>query len=235
MEPKVELNKIQVRNESIGVVIYFTLYFTYLFFHLESEIGHWLSLVLIPFLALTVYHRQVNTPFQNTLASFGIRKDNWTTGLGWALMLGLFVSVMQLFISGNATSFWEVVESGKAFYLFPIAFLFLLFSAGFTEEFFFRGVLQTRLARYTGNKIVAVLFTSILFSLYHLPYTYLNPNWPSHGDLAAAFTAAFTNGMLGGIILGVVYEQTDRNLFASILVHSLINVFPAMTLIKFQA
>jgi membrane protease YdiL (CAAX protease family) len=40
-------------------------------------------------------------------------------------------------------------------------------------------------------------------------------------------------GFVGGLILGAVYERTGRNLVASVLVHSLINALPAMTMIKF--
>ncbi|MFQ5529671.1 MAG: hypothetical protein ACE5FP_04915 [Gemmatimonadota bacterium] len=42
-------------------------------------------------------------------------------------------------------------------------------------------------------------------------------------------------GVVGGLVLGTVYERAGRNLIASVVVHSLINALPAMTLIKFGA
>jgi len=40
-------------------------------------------------------------------------------------------------------------------------------------------------------------------------------------------------GIIGGLVLGAVYERSKRNLFASVLVHALINLLPAATMIKF--
>ncbi len=41
------------------------------------------------------------------------------------------------------------------------------------------------------------------------------------------------NGVLGGVVIGGVYALANGNLIAAILVHSFIDLFPAMTLIKF--
>ena len=60
----------------------------------------------------------------------------------------------------------------------------MMLTAGFTEEFFFRGFLQTRLEVLTRSRVAAVLLASICFGLYHLPYAYFNPAWPSAGDIA---------------------------------------------------
>ncbi len=147
---------------------------------------------------------------------------------------------MQLLLSRNAAAFRELITSGRALYLLPIALALLLFTVGVTEEVFFRGVLQTRLTELARSKVLAILIVSVLFGLYHLPYAYLNlpyaylnPSWPSSGDLGAAFQAAMFNGVLGGVVIGGVYALANNNLIAAILVHSFIDLFPAMTLIKF--
>ena len=135
----------------------------------------------------------------------------------------------------RADEVWQLVVSGQAFWRFPLVLLILFLTAGFTEEVFFRGVIQTRLERLFGSGVAAIVVTSVIFSVYHIPYTYLNPNWPSSGDVGAAVTAAFVNGMLGGLVLGTLYVRTKHNLVATIIVHSLINSIPAMMLIKFSS
>lgn len=117
--------------------------------------------------------------------------------------------------------------------MFLVALVFLLFTTGWTEDFVFRGVLQGRIAAWTGSPWTAALITSPLLGLYHLPYAYLNPHWPSHGDLAWAFRLAMFEGTLGRLVLGVVYLKARGNLLACVVVHALIDVLPAMPMIKF--
>jgi membrane protease YdiL (CAAX protease family) len=222
-----------VRIELAVFLAYFAAYLGYLFLHQENEIFHWLSLVLVPLFLLLALRRQRGSSIRDTLASVGLSSNSWKRGLWWAALLGIGLSAAQLVISNRSADFLPLITSGQALYLFPIALGFLLVTAGFTEEFFFRGVLQTRLGNMWGSKVGAVLATSVLFGLYHIPYAYFNPNWPSHGEWGAAIGSAMGQGIVGGLILGAVYERAERNLIASVVVHSLINALPAMTMIKF--
>ena len=162
----------------------------------------------------------------------GLRQGNLGAGLLCATILGLTLSVLQVFLSQRSGRILELLRSGEAIVLLPIAFVMLLLTAGFTEEFLFRGVLQTRLTALLRSRALGVLAAAVLFGLYHIPYAYLNPRWPSHGDLSAAFAAAMGQGVIGGLILGLVYVATHRNLIACIVVHALINTLPAITMIK---
>ncbi len=209
---------------------------TYMFLHPEGELMHWVTLVIVPFVAISAYQWLVSGAWspRSSLGTVGLRRGNLKRGLAWAIPFGLALSlVIQLLLSSNQEAFRDLVASGKVLYLAPLAFVFLFVTVGFTEEFFFRGVLQTRLAALFNSNIAAVLAVSVLFGLYHLPYAYLNPSWPSHGDLGAALGAAMFNGILGGVVLGVVYVRANGNLVAAIAVHALIDVFPAMTQIRF--
>ncbi len=128
---------------------------------------------------------------------------------------------------------WELIRTGKALYLFPLAAAFGFLTAGFTEEFFFRGFLQTRVERLTGSPWIAVLLVTVAFGLYHVPFAYLNPNWPTAGDFPAALQLGMVEGGLGGIILGAAYVLWKRNLLACIVLHGMIDAVPIMTMIKF--
>ncbi|MDH3297399.1 MAG: CPBP family intramembrane metalloprotease [Gemmatimonadota bacterium] len=226
-------NPFAVRNELVVVVAYFFTYLGYLFLHQENEILHWLSLVLVPLLIVHLLQRRRGGTIRGCLGSVGLRSDSWKRGLWWAALLGIGLSAAQLVVSNRSAEFLPLVRSGQALYLFPVALAFLLMTAGFTEEFFFRGVIQTRLGTVWHSRVGAVLVTSVLFGLYHIPYAYFNSNWPSHGDWGSAISSAMGQGIVGGLILGAVYERSDRNLIASVVVHSLINALPAMTMIKF--
>jgi membrane protease YdiL (CAAX protease family) len=219
-------------RETAWMLGYFAVYMAY---HStiagESDKWHWFGLVAMPLALLFALRRlaQPTTSFADILRSVGLRRENLKTGLGWAIGLGLGISLLQSL--GRVEELWEMVKTGKAFYMFPLVLALLFFTAGFTEEIFFRGILQTRLEKFLGP-IGAILTVSVLFSIYHIPYTYLNPNWPSAGNWGAAIQAAFVNGTMGGVVLGTLYYKTKHNLAATIVLHSLINSIPAMTLIK---
>ncbi|MGD8869621.1 MAG: CPBP family intramembrane metalloprotease [Gemmatimonadales bacterium] len=224
------------KSEALLALAYYALYVGYLFVHQENEIAHWVTLVVLPLTMLCLFQRRAwdDWSVRASLGTVGLERGQLARGLVWAVPLGLAISlILQLFLSRDAETFRELISSGKAFYLAPLVFLFLLLTTGVTEEFFFRGVLQTRLVVAFRSKVVGVLATSILFGLYHVPYAYLNPNWPSHGDLGAALQAGLANGFLGGVVLGGVYVMAGGNLIAPIIVHALIDVFPAMTQIRF--
>jgi membrane protease YdiL (CAAX protease family) len=226
---------IDFNKEAVLGLMYFAGYMGYLFVNPEGELMHWVMLVCLPLIALYLFQKKTlpTSSLKITLSSVGLERNNLKSGVPWAIGLGLTLSCLQLFVSQQRDAIWQIFKSGKVFYLFPLTFLLMLLMAGVTEEFFFRGVLQTRLARLLRSNFRAVVLTSILFGFYHLPYAYLNPRWPSHGDWVAAITSAFTQGGVGGLILGTVYVRARFNLLACVLVHSLINVLPGMTMIKF--
>jgi len=212
---------------------YFSLYLGYLFWRQENEILHWLSLVLLPFLLVLWLNRGRESPVIHTLAGFGIRSGHLRKGLGVTLVLGTLLGLFQTFLSRSGPEVMEAFATGRALYLFPLAFVLLLFLAGFTEEFFFRGFLQTRLERLFRSRIAGLVVSSLFFGLYHLPYAYFNPNWPSVGDWGAALGASLGQGVPAGLILGGLYLYSGKNLLACVILHALIDAFPAMAMIRF--
>lgn len=224
--------RLPTRRESWAAPVYFAVYLTYLFLAPESELLHWLSLVIIPLLIVVVVNEPGTRAPSTVLASFGLRPGNLKRGVGWAILLGLTFSVFQTFLTSKSAEIQELILSGKALYLYPITFLLMMMMAGFTEEFFFRGFLQTRVETLVRSKWIAVLIVTLLFGVYHLPYAYFNPNWPSAGNWGAAWAAAMGNGVPGGLVLGILYVKSERNLVACAVLHTMINSVWAMTAIK---
>jgi len=215
--------------------LYFAVYLAYLFYSLESELGHWLGLVTLPALLTLVTLRIAGRPARlgEALRTFGLRRGRLTHRIGFAVAVGVSLGLAQLLVSRQRDVFFETVTSGRALWLLPLALALTLTTAGFTEEFFFRGFLQNRLEQMTSSRVAAVVLASLAFGVYHLPYAYLNPNWPSAGDWGAAWSAAMGQGVIGGLILGAVYLRAGRNLLAPVIVHALIITFPASTMIHF--
>lgn len=222
---------VRVRDGFIGLA-YFALYLAYLFWHQENEIAHWVTMVLLPFvvgyLALSARRRSVAT----ALASLGIARGSLKYGVAWALLAGAAITLFQIFLGGNGSEIRELIRSGRAFWLFPLTFLLMLILAGSTEEVFFRGFLQTRMEKMLRSRWAAMLLVAFLFGIYHLPYAYYNPHWPSHGDWGLAWKLALANGLTGGAVLGTFYIISRGNLVACIVLHALINAAPAMTMVR---
>jgi membrane protease YdiL (CAAX protease family) len=223
-------------RETLAAAVYFVLYLAFSFWSPGSEGRHYATLVAGPVLLVVLLRARdpVTRRPAPVLASFGLRRDNFRTGVGWAFLAGLLIGLLQLTQRSGGPELWELIRSGKALYVFPLAAVFGLLTAGFTEEFFFRGFLQTRLEKWSGSALVAVIVVTVAFGLYHVPYAYLNPNWPSAGDLPAAFRVAMVEGSLGGLVLGGAYVLWKRNLLACIVLHGMIDAVPIMTMIKFS-
>ena len=222
-------------RESLTALAYFALYLAFSFWSPGSEMRNYLTLVAVPLLLVVFLRRgdPINRSPSPVLASLGLRRGNPRTGVAVALILGLLLGLFQLTQRSATAELWEMIRTGRALYMFPLAASFGLLTAGFTEEFFFRGFLQTRVERLTGSAWIAVLVVTVAFGLYHVPFAYLNPNWPTAGDFPAALRLGMVEGGLGGVILGAAYVLWKRNLLACIVLHGMIDAVPIMTMIKF--
>lgn len=228
--------RMENRKEAIFALAYFFIYLGYLFFNPENELLHWLTLVILPSIVLFVIQRRARKSrwtVREMMATVGLAKSRLKNGIVLAIIAALGLGMLQLVFSYQREDIWAKIASGKIIFALPIAFIFMLLTAGFTEEYFFRGILQTRIAKSINSRFWGVAVVSILFGVYHLPYAYLNPDWPSHGDWTAALGSALGQGIPMGIALGIVYEKSKNNLLACVIMHSLFNALPAIAMINF--
>ncbi|MFI5384766.1 MAG: CPBP family intramembrane glutamic endopeptidase [Fimbriimonadales bacterium] len=220
------------RCETLWMLAYFSVYLATLFFTLESEAVHWITLVALPFGILVYLRRGSPGTIRLTLQSCGLARETSSHGLWWAIPVGIVLGALQLVVSQRRHEVWAILQTPSAIYLVPLSLLVMLFLAGFTEEFFFRGIIQSRLQRSLKSNLLAVIASSLLFAAYHIPYAYLNPNWPTHGDLPAAIGATLAQGGLIGLILGTVFVKSRGNLLACVIVHALIDTLAVLPQIK---
>ncbi len=201
---------------------------------LANDIAKWLWFVILP-LGLLWFVCGRNPNLASFLRSVGLHRQ----GLGKALLLGFVAFIILLpFIlmsmpASQLTKIHNIFRQPlQAAVIIPDSFLLLLFTAGFTEEIFFRGILQSRLAKVMKSEIRSCLIIAVLFGLYHLPYAYFSVDWQSHGNIVWAIASVLTEQTIAGLVLGVLWMRT-RNLGASVLLHVLIDLLPAITMLHF--
>ena len=209
-----------------AALAYFALYFIYqiLYIDLVSELNHWLTLVLVPatIVFLGLRFTTGRTGARAFFRTFNLHFDHFGKALLVALIAGVVLGFVQLLLSRSAGAILESIKSGEYFYKLPIALLAMLATAGFTEEFFFRGFIQTSLERRTRSRLWSVGVSSLLFGIYHFPYAYYKESWPTHGDFLGAVSEGVVFSTVIGVILGGLYSRW-KNLFIPILVHALFN------------
>jgi membrane protease YdiL (CAAX protease family) len=89
-------------------------------------------------------------------------------------------------------------------------FLGILWVVALSEEFFFRGLLQQWLERWTGSAVTALVVAAILFGSAHLGFHRIFPNW----------RWAIVAGILG-VFCGLAWKRS-RSVQASMVTHALI-------------
>ena len=173
--------------------------------------------------------------FGYRLRDFGIQRQGLRALCGGHLPVvftvgGAFLA-FQYFVSGGGAAFRR--EQFTAFQLLvglPLCFMWLLLEAGFVEEFFFRGLVQSQLAAAFKSEVSGIVLMSLIFGLAHAPgfifrhageLEGLGPN-PSALDSIAYSIVVLA---VSGITFGVIWART-KNLFALMLVHAAGDLLP---------
>ena len=145
---------------------------------------------------------------KHNLVGFGFMpsKRDWLVGLR---QFAYFVPLgFALAYATGFTSF-RTFEPGKMIPAFLLTFLGILWVVALSEELFFRGVLQTHLQTSIGNPWAALIVTSVLFGMVHLPFREF-PNW----KLMAMATAA-------GLFYGRAFQETG-SIRSGMVTHALV-------------
>jgi uncharacterized protein len=106
----------------------------------------------------------------------------------------------------------------------------LLLEVGLVEEFFFRTLLQSRLAAWSRSELLGLVAMALLFGLAHAPGLYLRPELtgePVGSDpsllIAVGYSIVMTS--VTGFYLGVLWLRT-RNLLLLAVVHAMNDLLP---------
>lgn len=187
-----------------------------------DEVTNWLFLVLLPLLILTGLKKgKFKETFKKTLGEIGLKRMDKETGFRTILVCVLYMCILILvFRLGDEKL--VISDIPKMLVRLPIFFCLMLLTAGFTEEFFFRGIVQRCLTRSLKRPYIAILFTGVLFGLYHFPFAYYL--WDqTAGSVVDSLKLILTDQAVTGCALGLMYYKSSNNLWSSAVLHAFVN------------
>ena len=156
-----------------------------------------------------------------------LRLNRWTAkdvGLTWKVQSGSVAASAVIF--GLVTGGIAFVANQAVVGIEPLpagVLLLLLYNNSFIEEFYHRGVIQSKLERAIGQK-KAILWGGILFGLTHVVFDI--SSLLGSGGALVVFLAVLTQ-TVAGWILGIIYMKT-RSLWPGILCHYFGNWLPSI-------
>jgi uncharacterized protein len=146
------------------------------------------------------------------------------------IILSVAILLFQYFLSTGARPVREGQFSFKQLLVgLPLLFLWLFAEVGLVEEFFFRAVLQSRIAVLLKSQTAGIIMSGLIFGLAHAPGLYLR-GAESEGITEAlpfGFWAAYTISAMSvaGIFLGIIWSRT-KNLYLVMALHAMTDLLP---------
>jgi len=125
----------------------------------------------------------------------------------------LWVSIPLVFFIIN------IVNGSTSLMRLGMMFFGNLLRNGFSEEFLFRGALQTRLKDWLGSEWALVL-QALVFAVWHLGAD----TQFMGGDVLQGLALGIASHSISGLAMGVIFQRT-RNLIAPSITHVVINMF----------
>jgi uncharacterized protein len=113
-----------------------------------------------------------------------------------------------------------------------VAFLWLVLEVGVVEEFFFRCLLQERLARVLNSRMGGIVIASLLFGLAHAPGLYFRTattgeSVGAHPTALHAIGYSIVITSVAGLFMGTIWART-RNFAILIVVHAVTDLVPGL-------
>jgi membrane protease YdiL (CAAX protease family) len=173
----------------------------------------YLPLLTILYLILPLYVERKRN--KRTIKELGLRWDIQSPDVAIAAVSFGLLSGIVAYANNQAVISMNPLPAGALF--------LLLYNNDFLEEFFHRGVIQTKLERALGQT-KALFLGGVLFGLTHLVFD-IQMLIDTQGSLFV-FTA-FLLQVMSGWLLGIVFMKT-RSLWPGIACHYLVNWLPSI-------
>jgi uncharacterized protein len=141
------------------------------------------------------------------------------------------ILVFQFFLGGGAAPIRRgEFHAGQLAIGIPLCFAWLFIEAGLVEEFFFRALLQTRLAVWFRTEVTGVALMALLFGLAHAPgfilrHAGLEEAIGAHPSAVDSIAYAIVVLSVSGIFFGIVWART-KNLYAVMIIHAATDLLP---------
>lgn len=161
------------------------------------------------------------SPFWVVIPLFVVlRVSKWTLrDLGYAMPVSRSVTIFALVVFTFA-GMVPLLDSG--FEPLPVWLVLLsLYAPAFTEEFFFRGVIQGKFERALGQNR-AWFYSGLLFGLLHTAPNFFGQQWYRYGESVLNAVILLAVQTVAGWVFGLIYMKT-RSLWPSFWAHYLID------------
>lgn len=231
----------------ISLIIYIVLILTFGFDKIKLLVAHYLpgsakaEELLLLFYKLAVF---VLIPFavykclyKFSLRDFGLVvkiKEFFTwKNIVIILSMALTIFLFQFFLGNGAAPIREGQITNKQLLIgLPLLYILLIFKVGLVEEFFFRALLQSRLAVMTNSEVGGITLSGLLFGLAHAPGFYLRgggtlDNLGQHPTLFISIGYSILVLSVGGFFLSIIWSRT-RNLWLVITIHAFMDLLPGL-------
>jgi len=148
-----------------------------------------------------------------------------------ALWMSLAALLMQSFLGRGLH---DIREAHIPMWLLavatPLSFVWLMIEVGVVEEFFFRALLQERLAAALGSPWGGLVVSALLFGLVHAPGFYLRSATSQealgfHPSLFMAIGYSIVMTSLAGLFLGILWMRT-KNFAVVVIAHAAGDLLP---------
>jgi CAAX protease family protein len=184
--------------------------------------------VLIPFTIFRV-------AFGYRLRDFGIQQEGLRAlrrnHLPMIFIVGSALLAFQFFLGNAAAPIRQgKFTAGQLLLGLPLCFAWLVIEVGLVEEFFFRALVQSRLAAWFKSEVSGVVLMSLAFGLAHAPGFIFRGAGAVEGlgaNPTALEATAYSIVVLAvsGILFGVMWART-KNLIALMLLHAAGDLLP---------
>jgi membrane protease YdiL (CAAX protease family) len=175
--------------------------------------------------------------FGQGLASFGLSRAAFARLAGRdglaALVIGAAICIFQFYVGNAAAPIRNGEIAGTTLWLGgALTFIWLVIEVGLVEEFFFRGVVQTRLAAVFRSELAGLFLMALIFGLIHAPGMVLRGAGGAEGlgsgvDPLTAMAYVIAIQSVAAIFLGLVWMRT-HSLPAVMIIHAATDLFPAI-------
>lgn len=173
--------------------------------------------------------------FGYRIRDFGLQREGLRALRGNHLSVVLVVGgaflAFQYFVSGGGAAFRHGHFSAYQLLLgLPLCFIWLLVEVGLVEEFFFRALVQSRLAAAFKSEVSGFVLMSLVFGLAHAPgfifrHAGAVEGLGSNPSALDAIAYSIVVLAISGITFGVIWART-KNLLALALVHAAGDLLP---------
>lgn len=185
--------EILISNSVVGLIMFLSLWWV------SVNVPEYFTQTVIYMFALIMYMLFCVT---RVLPSYGFNTDNiieqLIVGAGASILLALPVITYRLF---------DITVSIAILTVSPVTVFFIIVVAPIIEEMIFRGLMLPVISEFTGNVVLGVLFTAVIFAVFHYGVyglSIINMLWLIILAIMLGFLTVYTESIVPAIILHMV-------------------------------